>query len=188
MSAYQIEYRHIDSLTPWHNNARRHSDEQVEQIARSIRAFGWTNPVLIDEEDRILAGHGRVMAARLLGIHDVPCLRLDYLDDDAKRAYIMADNQLALQAGWDIELLRSELLDLKEVGFDIDLIGFDDAELNSIFSGDVKSKDSEDPPAEFSLKVWSKDEAEVLAVKRLLGIAASAVKVDAATVIGMLQT
>ncbi|TMW77974.1 nuclease [Thauera sp. UPWRP] len=184
---YGIEQLHVDELHAWENNARTHSDEQIEQIARSIREFGWTNPVLIDEHNQILAGHGRVAAARRLGIHVVPCLRLDFMDDAQKKAYVIADNQLALNAGWDFDTLRVELEDLRAAGFDLDLTGFDDLELDAIFSGAAKGKDEDGEPQEFTLKVWSKDEAEILAVKKLLGINATAAKVEAERVIGMLR-
>jgi ParB-like chromosome segregation protein Spo0J len=184
----QIEERHIDSLEPWGSNARTHSDEQIAQIARSLREFGWTNPVLIDDQDRILAGHGRVAAARSIGMHIVPCLRLEYLDEDQKRAYVLADNQLALKAGWDHELLRGELLDLRDIGFDLELIGFDEIDVDAIFSGEAGGKnDSDGVPDEYRLSIVSKDEAEILAVKKLLGISASAAKVPADRVIGALQ-
>lgn len=188
MTAYQIEQLHIDELHVWESNARTHSDEQVGQIARSIREFGWTNPVLIDEHNQILAGHGRVAAAHRLGIHVVPCLRLDFMDAAQKKAYVIADNKLALNAGWDFDTLRIELEDLRAVGFDLDLVGFDDAALDSIFSGTADGKDEGGEPEEFTLKVWSKDETEILAVKKLLGINATAVKVEAGRVIGMLQS
>lgn len=183
---YQIEILDVDLLAPYANNARTHSDEQIEQIARSIREFGWTNPVLIDQNDTIVAGHGRVLAARRLGIHTVPCLRLEFMDEEQKRAYVLADNQLALKAGWDFSLLREELFDLKDIGFDIELIGFDDAELNDILSGTADSKEQEGDTQEFSIRIWSKDEAEILAVKKLLGVSATAAKVEADRVIGML--
>ena len=183
---YRIEHLHIDTLYAWENNARTHSDEQVEQIARSIREYGWTNPVLIDEQDQIIAGHGRVAAARRLGIHTVPCLRLEFMDAEQKRAYVIADNQLALKAGWDYDLLRLELGDLRDVGFDLTLTGFDDTDLDAIFTGTV-DKEQDGDPQEFTLKVWSKDEAEIVAVKKLLGVNATAAKVEAERVIGMLR-
>ena len=120
----QIESVPIESLIPYARNARTHSEEQVAQIAGSIREFGFTNPVLIDGEGGIIAGHGRVMAARKLGLDSVPCVRLDHLTETQKRAYIIADNKLALNAGWDEELLQLELADLHEADFDMDLLGF----------------------------------------------------------------
>lgn len=131
----QIERLPVDSLTPHAKNSRTHSDAQVNQIAASIKAFGFTNPVLVDEQDGIIAGHGRVMAARSLGLEAVPCLRLSGLTDAQKRAYVIADNQLALNAGWDEDLLRSELLDLRDQDFNLDLVGFNENELNLLLSG-----------------------------------------------------
>ena len=118
----------LDGLIPYARNARTHSDAQVAQIAASIREFGWTNPVLIDEDGGIIAGHGRVLAARLLGQTEVPCIALTGLTKTQRRAYVLADNQLATKAGWDNELLSLELADLKEEGFDLALTGFDDVD------------------------------------------------------------
>jgi ParB family chromosome partitioning protein len=120
----RIEKRSVDSLFPYFNNSRTHSDEQVSQVAASIREFGFTNPILVDEDSGIIAGHGRLMAAKKIGLEEVPCIILDGLSDAQKKAYIIADNQLALNAGWDNESLRIELDDLTEAGFDIQLTGF----------------------------------------------------------------
>jgi ParB-like chromosome segregation protein Spo0J len=109
MHTETIENLPIDQLRPWPRNARTHSRKQIKQIAESIRHFGFTNPVLIDGENSILAGHGRVEAARQLGMTSVPCLRVDHLSPAEKRAYVLADNKLALNAGWDEELLALEL-------------------------------------------------------------------------------
>ena len=122
----QIEMLETANLIPFARNSRTHSPEQVAQIAGSIREFGFTNPVLIDGENGIIAGHGRVMAAQKLGMAEVPCIRLSHLSETQKRAYIIADNKLALNAGWDEELLGLELADLREEGFDLGLLGFDD--------------------------------------------------------------
>ena len=111
MTDTQIEHRPLATLAPWATNARTHSRKQIRQIADSIRTFGFTNPVLIDEDGTILAGHGRVEAARLMGMSEVPCLRLDHMSAAQKRAYVLADNKLALNAGWDRELLGLELGD-----------------------------------------------------------------------------
>lgn len=119
-----IEHLALDALIPYARNSRTHSDEQVAQIAASIREFGFTNPVLIDGNDGIIAGHGRVLGARKLGMDAVPCVRLEHLTETQKRAYIIADNKLALNAGWDNELLQLELADLHEADFDMDLLGF----------------------------------------------------------------
>lgn len=121
-----------DKLVPYILNSRTHSDEQVAQIAASIKEFGFTNPVLIDGDCGIIAGHGRVLAARKLGIDTVPCITLDHLTDAQKRAYVIADNKLALNAGWDDELLRVELDELAELGFDLELTGFSLDEIEAL--------------------------------------------------------
>jgi len=127
-----IEQVNIDALIPYARNSRTHSDAQVAQIAASIKEFGFTNPVLIDQDGSIIAGHGRTMAARKLGMSEVPCIRLAYLTPAQKKAYVIADNKLALNAGWDDEMLKIELQELKELEFDLDLIGFDADELAKI--------------------------------------------------------
>ena len=128
----------ITDLKPYENNARTHSDKQVEKIANSIREFGFINPVLIDSNYGIIAGHGRVKGAEKLGMVEVPCLFVEDLTDEQKRAYIIADNKLALDAGWDYPLLMEELEELDNLDFDFTLTGFDDLELNdeSLFSMD----------------------------------------------------
>ena len=127
----------LDLLRPWKRNARTHSRKQVRQIADSITQFGFTNPVLIDRDHAILAGHGRVEAARSLGMKTVPCLRLDHMTAAQKRAYVIADNKLALNAGWDEELLGQELQDLLalDTGFDIGVTGFSIPEIDSLIEG-----------------------------------------------------
>ena len=128
----QIERVSIESLIPYARNSRTHSDAQVAQIAASIREFGFTNPVLIDKDGGIIAGHGRVMGARKLGLAEVPCIRLDHLTETQKRAYIIADNKLALNAGWDEELLAVEFSELADAGFDLGLTGFTDEEIAAL--------------------------------------------------------
>lgn len=125
-----VETMPLTSLLPFATNARTHSDEQVAQIAASIKEFGWTNPILIDGESGIIAGHGRLLAARKLGMAEVPVIQLDGMTDTQKRAYIIADNKLALNAGWDDELLRLELEELNVEEFKMELLGFDANELN----------------------------------------------------------
>lgn len=127
--AKRIELWPLDRLKPYDRNARTHSAEQVAQIAASIVEFGFTNPILVDSSDGIIAGHGRLSAAQELGLKTVPVVVLDHLSDRQRKAYILADNQLALNAGWDTDLLRSELQDLAELDFDLSLIGFSDDEL-----------------------------------------------------------
>jgi ParB-like chromosome segregation protein Spo0J len=125
----KIETIKTSDLIPYARNSRTHSESQVAQIAGSIREFGFSNPVLIDAENGIIAGHGRVLAAQKLGMDKVPCVRLSHLTDSQKRAYIIADNKLALNAGWDEEMLALELGELREVDFDLGLTGFDADEI-----------------------------------------------------------
>jgi ParB-like chromosome segregation protein Spo0J len=129
-----VEYRPAAALIPYAKNARTHLDTQVAQIAASIREFGWTNPVLVDGENGIIAGHGRLLAARKLGVSTVPVIELSGLSEAQKRAYIIADNKMALNAGWDNELLGLELGDLGALGFDLSLTGFDDLEISALTS------------------------------------------------------
>lgn len=131
-----IEHVAIEALIPYARNARTHSAEQVAQLAASMREFGWTNPVLIDEVGGIIAGHGRVLAARSLGMTAVPCIRLAHLSDAQKRALVLADNKLAENAGWDEELLAEELRALMTMGFDPLLTGFDDDEIQALLRPD----------------------------------------------------
>ena len=128
----KIEQVKLDALIPYARNSRTHSDAQVAQIAASIKEFGFTNPVLIDETGSIIAGHGRVMAARKLAIADVPSIRLTHLTEAQKKAYVIADNKLALNAGWDDEMLAVELTDLKDMDFNLDLTGFTLDELKGV--------------------------------------------------------
>ena len=130
----KIEQLPTADLIPYARNTRTHSPEQVAQIAGSIREFGFTNPILIDSENGIIAGHGRVMAASKLGLAKVPCIRLAHLTETQKRAYIIADNKLALNAGWDEEMLGLELSDLREVDFDLGLMGFDGGEIETLLN------------------------------------------------------
>lgn len=125
-----VGMRSVDSLIPYARNARTHSDAQVAQIAASIREFGWTNPILVDGESGIIAGHGRLLAARKLNMTEVPCIELSSLSEIQKRAYILADNKLAMNAGWDGELLQLELLALNNDQFSLGLLGFEANELN----------------------------------------------------------
>jgi DNA modification methylase len=129
------EYLPLHSLKPYAKNARTHSKKQVKQIAESIRSFGFTNPILIDSADTILAGHGRVEAAKLLGMAEVPCVRLEHMTTEQKRAYVLADNKLALNAGWDDEILAEELRGLLEIDFDVEVTGFSISEIDSLVDG-----------------------------------------------------
>jgi ParB-like chromosome segregation protein Spo0J len=130
----QLIYINTRELVPYAKNSRTHSAEQVAQIAASIEEFGFTNPVMVDSKSGIIAGHGRVMAAQKLKLATVPCIILDHLTETQKRAYVIADNKLALNAGWDHAMLSAELADLREIDFDLDLIGFDGEEIESILN------------------------------------------------------
>jgi DNA modification methylase len=152
-SKVKIEYLDTSNLIPYARNSRTHSPEQVAQIAGSIREFGFTNPVLIDADNGIIAGHGRVMAAQKLGLEEVPCIRLGHLTETQKRAYIIADNKLAMNAGWDEELLALELIELRnDLDFDLGLTGFSDEELASLLAetteGNTDPDEVPDPPAD----------------------------------------
>ena len=128
----QIVYKKVNELIPYINNSRTHSEEQVNQIVASINEFGFTNPLLIDEKDNIIAGHGRLLASKKLKMEEVPCIVLSGLTEAQKKAYIIADNKMALNAGWDEELLKIELENLKELDFDLELTGFNVDELDDI--------------------------------------------------------
>jgi len=147
MDDLQIAWRPLGKLIPYARNPRTHSDAQVAQIAGSIREFGWTNPVLVDGANGIIAGHGRVLAARKLGLERVPVIELAHMTEAQKRAYVLADNQLALNAGWDEALLRLELADLSELGFDLGLIGFGEGELERLLAGESRTGLTEDDDA-----------------------------------------
>lgn len=135
----EIINKKVVDLIPYVNNARTHSDEQITQIASSIKEFGFTNPILTDGDNGIIAGHGRLMAAKKMGLEEVPTIELSHLTKTQKKAYILADNRLALNSGWDNDLLALELGELSDDGFDLDLLGFDDTELSLI--DDVEAVD-----------------------------------------------
>jgi ParB-like chromosome segregation protein Spo0J len=130
----KITYRPLKDLIPYARNSRTHSSSQIAQIASSIKEFGWTQPILLDGTNGIIAGHGRFEAAFLLGIQDVPTIDLAHLTEAQKRAYVIADNKIALNSGWDEQMLALEIGDLREAGFNIDLLAFDPSELKD---GDV---------------------------------------------------
>lgn len=145
--AANSEARLVAKLVPYARNARTHSKGQVAKIAAAIREWGWTMPVLIDEQDGVIAGHGRLLAAELLGIEVVPTITARGWSEAQKRAYVIADNQLAMEAGWDRNLLGSELLGLRELGFDLALTGFDDLDLKGLVRGDALQDDDSKIPA-----------------------------------------
>ena len=140
----RFEKVNIDKLIPYARNARTHSKEQILQLRASLREFGFVNPVIVDKDLNIIAGHGRIMAAKQEGIAEVPCVFAEHLTDAQKKAYILADNRLALNAGWDAEMLSVELADLQGADFDISMLGFDDAELNKLLGADADDVKDDD--------------------------------------------
>jgi ParB-like chromosome segregation protein Spo0J len=144
--ADEVLRRPVVELVPYARNARTHSAAQIDKIVASIREWGWTNPILVDESGSIIAGHGRVLAARKLGIEDVPVMVASGWSEAQRRAYVLADNRLALDAGWDKDLLRSELVELGELGFDLPLTGFSDGELGKLLPKVVEGDPDAIPP------------------------------------------
>jgi len=139
--ADKVERRKISSIVPYARNSRTHSDEQVAQIASSIKEWGFTNPILVDIDGEIIAGHGRLLAAQKLGLDEVPCITAVGWSEAQKKAYVIADNKLAINAGWDVELLRIELDELTDLNFDVNLTGFSDDEiLNLSFDDDAEAE------------------------------------------------
>lgn len=130
----QVVLKKVTELIPYENNSRTHSEEQIEQIVKSIKEFGFTNPILIDEKNNIIAGHGRLLGAKEIGMQEVPCIVLKGLTEVQKKAYIIADNKMALNSGWDEDLLKSELESLKDLDFDLDLTGFNSSEIDEIMN------------------------------------------------------
>jgi len=168
----QVEWRDVAEVTPYARNSRTHSDEQVAQVAASIKEFGWTNPILIDESGTIIAGHGRLMAAQRLGSNRVPTITLGHLTDAQKRAYVIADNKLALNAGWDQELLAIEVEELLGEGFDLDLTGFGEDEINSLLAEANKVEDgltdADDAPEVPEIPVTATGDVWVLGRHRVI--------------------
>ena len=133
----EIINKKVVDLIPYVNNARTHDDAQITQIASSIKEFGFNSPVLVDGDNGIIAGHGRVMAAKKLGLDELPTIELKHLTKTQKKAYILADNRLALNSGWDNDLLALELGELSDDGFNLDLLGFDDTELSLLDDNEI---------------------------------------------------
>ena len=139
----EIVLKKTSELIPYINNTRTHDEKQIKQIAASIKEFGFNNPILIDEKGEIIAGHGRLLASELLKLEEVPCIELKHLTKAQKKAYVIADNKLALNAGWNEELLKIELESLQELDFDLELLGFDENELEKLL-GETKEIDMND--------------------------------------------
>ena len=164
----KIELWSVEKLIPYDRNARTHSDEQIEQIARSIQEFGFTNPILVETGAGILAGHARLRGALRAGLPQVPVIVLDHLSEVQKRAYILADNKLALNAGWDDELLAKELAALQQDGFDPSLTGFSDAELAELLAQDQHDQDDNAVPEPCDIAVSRIGDLWLLGPHRLL--------------------
>ncbi|WP_296844196.1 site-specific DNA-methyltransferase [Thiobacillus sp.] len=141
LNTLNVEYRKVEALIPYARNPRTHTDEQVAKIAASIVEYGWTNPVLVDGDNGIIAGHGRMAAARKLGLDEVPVIELAHLSPSQKRAYVISDNRLALDAGWNEELLALELAELSDAGYDLTLTGFEDAEIAALLADDARAEE-----------------------------------------------
>lgn len=144
MKEHKYTKKNIDDLIPYANNSRTHSEEQTNQVASSIKEFGFTNPILIDDQGGIIAGHGRVLAAKKLGLKELPCVELVGLTESQKKAYVIADNQLALNSGWDLDSLRLEVETLQEMDFNLDLLGFDEKVLDQLLDIDCELPDLPD--------------------------------------------
>ena len=153
----QMQLVDINKLIPYVNNARTHSPEQITKLRSSLREFGFINPVLIDREYNVLAGHGRIAAAKEEGIKEVPCVFVEHLSEAQKKGYILADNRMAMDAGWDDELLKVEMASLQEMGFDIGMTGFDEMEIANLFETDTEGEeDNFDVDAELEKPCFSK--------------------------------
>ena len=153
----QMQLVDINKLVPYVNNARTHSPEQITKLRSSLREFGFVNPVLIDREYNVLAGHGRIAAAKEEGIKEVPCVFVEHLSEAQKKAYILADNRMSLDAGWDDSLLKVEMESLQEMGFDIGMTGFDEMEIADLFETDTEGEeDNFDVDAELEKPCFSK--------------------------------
>lgn len=159
--ALKIEYLPVGKLLRYAKNSRTHSDEQVEQLVNSIREFSFTNPVLIDEKNELIAGHGRLAAAEILEMDKVPAIRLSNLSEKQKKAYRIADNKLALNAGWDMQLLAEEVKELMDDDFDIDLLGFNDAELDEMLSDEQPQEEDDNSSPVVQIKYLAIDKERI---------------------------
>ena len=171
VDAPKIEQRSVAELIPYAANSRTHSDAQVAQIAASIKEFGWTNPILVSGDNSIIAGHGRLLAARKLGMNEVPAIVLDHLSKSQQRALVIADNQLALNAGWDMDMLKAEIEDLMLDDFNISILGFDDKFLDALNAEafeETRIGEEQDVQAVFEIAVTCADEDEQEKVYQIL--------------------
>ncbi|HBV6392409.1 TPA: ParB N-terminal domain-containing protein [Klebsiella aerogenes] len=157
----KIEYLPRGKFHCYAKNSRTHSEEQVDQLVNSIREFGFTNPVLIDENNELIAGHGRLAAAEILELDKVPAIRLTNLTDKQKRAYRIADNKLALNAGWDMQLLAEEVGALMDDDFDIDLLGFNETEIDELLTVEPPPSEEDTPPPAVQIKYLTIDKDRI---------------------------
>jgi ParB-like chromosome segregation protein Spo0J len=176
----KVTQKKITALIPYVNNSRTHSDEQVAQIAASIKEFGWTNPILVDGDNGIIAGHGRLLAARKLQMTDVPTIELKDLSDSQKKAYIIADNKLALNADWDKDLLKLEIEDLVADDYELSKLGFNQEELDALlgeFAADaIEEIDEVNEAVNFIIKCENIAQKEIIKAK--LGISSEKISFD----------
>lgn len=171
IDAPKIEQRSVADLIPYATNSRTHSDAQVAQIAASIKEFGWTNPILVSGDNSIIAGHGRLLAARKLGMDEVPAIVLDHLSKSQQRALVIADNQLALNAGWDMDMLKAEIEDLMLDDFNISILGFDDKFLDALNAAafeETRIAEEQNVEAVFEIAVSCANEDEQEKVYKIL--------------------
>lgn len=168
MHNLQIENVPIGSLIEYENNSRTHSESQIEKIIASIREFGFVNPILVDKNNVIIAGHGRTMAAKKAGLDTVPCIRLNYITEEQRKALTIADNQLALNAGWDMEKLAAELQSLVDMDFEMESIGFSNGELDALLSIDSSVLPFEARSQEQHVEVEEQDEEQPKSKKEKL--------------------
>ena len=168
--ADKVERRDIETLIPYARNSRTHSDEQISQIAASIKEWGFTNPILVDSDNEIIAGHGRLLVAKKLNLKEVPCIQANNWTEAQKKAYVIADNKLALNAGWDDSLLKIEFKELTDLNFDVELTGFSLEELATLFDerNDDKLPDQEELKSTFEVAVECSNENEQETVYNLL--------------------
>lgn len=176
--ALRITYKKKGDLIPYAMNCRTHSEEQITQIASSIKEFGFTNPVLIDEDDGIIAGHGRIMAAKKLGMDEVPTITITGLTEAQKKAYVIADNKLALNAGWDEETLALEISALQEMDFDLELTGFSADEIDEIEYVPVDIEEVDNFNETFNFSISCKDLGELALVQQALGVTSKKITAD----------
>jgi DNA modification methylase len=164
----QIEQWPVNDLTPYSNNARTHSDDQVQQIANSISEFGFVSPILVGSDKTIIAGHGRLMAAKQLNMAEVPVIVLDHLTEQQRQALVIADNQITLQGGWDEELLAQEIQSLDDLDFDLELLGFDEKELNGLLEPVVDESNEDEVPEDSDVVISRLGDLWLLGKHRLL--------------------